>query len=466
MSRYQQVAEQIKQQIIAQTWRAGEKIPSVRVNSRNFSVAPSTILQAYQLLESEGWVIAKPQAGYFVAPQLGREQLASKPAESKLIKINDELFEFLKSGSNKDVVPLGSAFPDPSLFPIQTLNRNLASAGRKMSANDLVSVMPPGDDSLRRCIAQRYQQQGISVSPQDIVVTSGALEALNISLQSVTKPGDTVVIESPAFYGALQAIERLNLRAIEVPVSPQSGLCLETLEHVLSTEAVAACWFMANFHNPTTYTHTDTQKTKITALAEQYQVPIIEDDVYGELYFETSKPKPLKAFDDVGNVLLCGSFSKSLCPGYRVGWVVSDKYNEHIQRLQLMSTLSGSAPIQNGIAHFLQHDSFDSHLRKLRKTLQERRDSMLALIHSCFPAGTKVSCPTGGYFLWLELAEHINARHVYECAVEQGATVAYGKLFSTSEHHQSCLRLNYSYPLDTRAKQVIEKMADLVRKSN
>ena len=211
MARYEELAKDIRTQIANNTWRSGEKIPSVRMSCRNYKVSNSTVLQAYQLLESEGWIIAKPQSGYFVAPKIESLATLTESSEPKRA-INDRLFDFLTSSSAEGVVPFGSAFPDPDLFPLPVLTRNLASAGRKMTGASVINNLPPGSESLRRQIAQRYLQQGIAVSHQDIVITSGAMEALNLSLQTVTKPGDTVVIEAPAFYGALQAVERLGLR--------------------------------------------------------------------------------------------------------------------------------------------------------------------------------------------------------------------------------------------------------------
>ncbi|MEF1214594.1 PLP-dependent aminotransferase family protein, partial [Vibrio alginolyticus] len=207
----------------------------------------------------------------------------------------------------------------------------------------------------------------------DIVVTSGALEALNLSLQAVTQPGDTVVVESPTFYGALQAIERLGLKAIEITVDPLTGHSVDHIEATFADNDVRACWLMTNFHNPTGTLLSDGQKQRIVEMADKYDVYLIEDDVYSELYFSEKKPSSLKAFDTQERVLHCGSFSKSLCPGYRLGWVVNKRFNAQLQKLQLISTLSGSAPIQQGIAHYLQNDSYDSHLRKLRKNLEQRQ---------------------------------------------------------------------------------------------
>ncbi|WP_319537273.1 PLP-dependent aminotransferase family protein [uncultured Vibrio sp.] len=463
MNRYRQLAALFKTQIQQNTWRAGEKLPSVRVTSRNHSVSTGTVLQAYQLLEAQGWVNAKPQSGYYVSAELERFEARGTSNNVYRPTINDELYDYLKQQTLPDAVRLGSAFPDPTLFPLEALNRNLASSGRKMGPDNLLDNLPPGSDSLRRLIAQRYIQQGISTTHEDAVITTGALEALNLSLQAVTQSGDTVVVESPTFYGALQAIERLGLNAIEIPVDPVKGHDLEQLEAIFAKHNVRACWLMVNFQNPTGALLSDEKKNQIVRLADQYNVFLIEDDVYSELYFTANKPTCLKTFDTQDRVLHCSSFSKSLCPGYRLGWVLSKRFNEKIQKLQLISTLSGSAPIQQGIAHYLQNDSYDNHLRKLRKIMQQRQSLFIELIQRYFPENATYTVPEGGYFLWVRLPEGVSSKAIYQSLLQQQITVAYGRLFSIDATYENYLRLNTSMPVDASLKKAIKNIGDLLK---
>lgn len=463
MNRYRQLAELFKTQIQQNTWRAGEKLPSVRVTSRSHSVSTGTVLQAYQLLESQGWVTAKPQSGYFVTADLERLEVSTSESHPLRVSVNDELYDFLKHQASPEATKLGSAFPDPTLFPLDALNRNLASSGRKMGPDTLLDNLPPGSESLRRLIAQRYIQQGMNLTHDDIVITSGALEALNLSLQAVTQPGDIVVVESPTFYGALQAIERLGLKAIEVRVDAKKGHSLTQLESLFEQHDVKACWLMTNFHNPTGTSLSDEEKHRVVDLANQHDVYLIEDDVYAELYFGEKKPMSLKSFDTQERVLHCGSLSKSLCPGYRLGWVINKRFNEPIQKLQLMSTLSGSAPIQQGVAHYLQNDSYDNHLRKLRKTLQQRQQRFIALLEQHLPAQVDFYVPQGGYFLWLILPKGISSKALYHALLAEQVTIAHGKLFSLDALFENCLRLNTSLAMDKHVEQAIRKLSDLLR---
>lgn len=464
MNRYQQLAELFKQQIKSKTWRAGDRMPSVRAASQSHSVSTGTVVQAYQLLESQGWIIAKPQSGFFVTSRLDRilepvsDQVLSAPT------FNDTLFDFLKSHSQENTLKLGSAFPDPSLFPMIELNRSVASAGRKSHHNGMINTMPPGSENLRRMIAQRYIQQGMNLSHDDIVITSGALEALNLSMQAVTTPGDSVVLELPTFYAALQAVERLGLKVIPISVDAEKGVNLVELEKIFCDHSVKACWLMSNFQNPTGLCLSDRKKQKIVELAKLHQVYLIEDDVYGELYFSAQKPTCLKSFDNFQQerVLHCGSLSKSLCPGYRIGWVISRRFHQPIQKLQMMSTLSGSAPIQQGITHYLQSGSFDNHLRKLRKVLSSRMALMVKLLHQYLPDSVVFTVPKGGYFLWLKLPIGVSSTVLSQALSQCDVTIASGGLFANGGECDRYLRINASLSELPETERAIIKMSELI----
>lgn len=217
----------------------------------------------------------------------------------------------------------------------------------------VIENLPPGNAELRQAIARRYALQGITISPDEIVITAGALEALNLSLQAVTEPGDWVIVENPCFYGALQALERLRLKALSVATDIKEGIDLQALELALQEYPVKACWLMTNSQNPLGFTLTPQKKVRLVALLNQYNVTLIEDDVYSELYFGREKPLPAKAWDRHDGVLHCSSFSKCLVPGFRIGWVAAGKHARKIQRLQLMSTLSTSSPMQLALVDYL-----------------------------------------------------------------------------------------------------------------
>jgi len=320
MSLYGQLADQLQQQIASGVWQAGERIPSIRQSCKIHHLSPMTVLQAYQLLESRGLILARPQSGYYVkaAPSPLRASAQQQAHYTGSVDINDLVFEVLQASKSRELVPLGMSVADPTLFPHPQLGRALASCMRKLDPFSTVADLPPGNEALRRAIAQRYASDGLAVSPQEIIITTGAMEALSLSLQVLTEPGDWVVVESPTFYGALQAIERLKLNAVEIPVIPGVGIDLALLAEALAQRPIKACWLMGNVQHPLGHTMPDGHKQALMQLLSQHEVPLVEDDVYADLYFGRERPKPLKCWDVRGDSLLCSSFSKCLAPGFRV----------------------------------------------------------------------------------------------------------------------------------------------------
>lgn len=466
MGRYELLAEQIKAQILHKVWRAGERIPSIRQCCKTAGLSPMTVLQAYQLLESQGWIYARPKSGYFVSPQtLNLQEPTRQPItlQSTPVDINNILFDVLQNTKDSSLIQLGSAFPDPQLFPFKALARSLASSSRKMSPLSTVSNLPPGNEPLRQIIAQRYAQQGMQLNPDEIVITSGGMESLNLSLQTVTQPGDLVAIESPTFYGALQAIERLKLKAVEIPTHPRTGVDLNVLAQSLQQLPIKACWFMTSFQNPLGFCMSQEDKRALVSLLALYHVPLIEDDVYGELYFGNKQPLPAKAYDSHSTVLLCSSFSKCLSPGFRVGWVVAGEHAEKIQRLQLMSTLSASIPTQLALNEYLRSGGFDAHLRRLRRTLQQHQHQMLQAIQYHLPASVKVTQPEGGYFLWLEFSKEIDSFMLYQQLLAEKIAIAPGVLFSSQKQYTHHIRINYALPWNSRVENAIALLGRLLR---
>jgi len=252
------------------------------------------------------------------------------------------------------------------------------------------------------------------------------------------------------------------LKAVEIPVHPRDGINLDTLEDSLQRLPIKACWFMSNLHNPMGASLSQEKKQKLYQLLEKHDVPLIEDDVYAEIYFGTEPPKPVKSFDRKGLVMHCGSFSKNLAPGYRVGWVSGGRYAEQISRLKLMTTISPSVPAQIAIADYLQHGGYDRHLRKLRYTLETRQHAMQAAIERNFPNTTKVSRPNGGYFLWLEFPEQVDSLRLFSMALSQGISIAPGPIFSATRRFQHCMRLNYGYPHTPQIEQALVLLGKMI----
>ncbi len=467
MKLYEALANSIAQSIQEGVLCRGDKLPSVRQASLKRNVSASTVFQAYYLLEARGLIIARERSGYYVAGGTSGispspEPLSEVNKESTQVDVSELVFEVLESIRARNIVPLGSAFPSPLLFPMSKLARTMASSVKVMDPWQSVDNLSLGDASLRRQIALRYMIDGLNVSTDEIVVTNGALEALNLCLMAVTRPGDAVIIESPTFYAALQSIERIGLRAVEVPSHPRDGIDLKAMEWALIHHKPKACWLMTNFQNPLGSLLSDAKKEALVALLSQYQVPLIEDDVYGELYFADKRPAPAKAFDTEGLVMHCSSFSKCLAPGYRVGWVATGRYAKAIERLKLTTTLSASVPAQAALAQYLQKGGYDKHLRNLRHTLLVNQIKFIETIERCFPKGTRLTPPQGGYFLWMKLPDGVNALEVHRVALANGISIAPGPIFSAQKGFADYIRLNYGHIWDARTEASLSTLGAIV----
>lgn len=469
MKRYEKYADTIAELIRSGALTPGQRVPSVRYASQTHGISPSTVFQAYYLLERRGLIRARPRSGYFVNPgALDSSRTFSEPHADALVRestdvdVSELVFSVLDSIKDPNTVPFGSAFPSPMLFPMQRLSRSLASASREMDPRMVVTDMSPGHPQLRRQIALRYMVGGLMLPMEELLITNGALEALNLCLQAVTQPGDLVAIEAPAFYACLQVLERLKLKAVEIPVHPRDGIDLKILAQTLERHPVKACWCMTSFQNPTGALVPESRKQALVQLLREHQVPLIEDDVYAELYYGPHAPKPAKAFDTEGLVLHCGSFAKSLAPGYRIGWVAAGRYAQKIERLKLMTSLCASMPAQAAIADYLQHGGYDRHLRKLRYALEDQQRAMLGAIARYFPTQTRVSQPVGGYFLWVELPLQVDALQVFKAALAQGISVAPGPIFSPTRRFGHCLRLNYGGAWNAASDKAMQTLGKII----
>lgn len=445
MTLYQQLADELAALIDSGQLAPGERLPSVRALKARRGVSAATVFQAYQQLEARGLVQARPQSGFYVAarpaaPARGKPR--PPPQQASEVALGELVFDVLRAARARNVVPLGSAFPGPELFPLGKLARAGALGLRQLDPRAIVEHLSPGSLRLREQIALRYRLDGIAIDPDEIVITNGALEGLNAALQVVTRPGDTVVIESPTFYAALQALERLRLKALEVHTDPVEGIDPDALDRALARHKVAACWLMPNFQNPLGSLMPEARKQALVAVLTKHGVPLIEDDVYAELYFGGRRPRPAKAFDAAGLVMHGSSFSKCLAPGYRVGWIAAGRYARQVERLTLMTTLAASLPAQMAVQHFLEQGGYERHLRALRGMLAAGVNAVVQQVRQHFPDGTRVSAPRGGYFVWVELPRKLDAMRLHATAQREGIGLAPGQLFSPDGRYRHCLRLN------------------------
>ncbi len=443
-------------------YRHGDRAPSVRQASQQHRISITTVLNAYLLLESRGLLASRPQSGYFVRLQRGDgerrmpELRPSKPvAVSSSVDVSRLVLSTLRSIGADDAVPLGSPYPDLGLFPFEKLNRYAYLAGRDAKLWSVANALPPGNPRLVRQIARRYLENGMSVDPNEIIVTVGATEAINLCLEAVAKPGDVIAVESPTFYAMLHAIERMGMKAIEVSTHPEHGIDIAALAAIVKSQPVAACMVMPNFQNPLGFQMPDERKRELVEFAAKVDMPIIENGVYNELYFGDTHPSTLKSYDKKGLVLHCSSFSKSLTTAYRIGWALPGRYRDQVEKLKFLNTLTTPSIPQRAIAEFLERDGYEHHLRRIRKAYAQQANLMRAIVSRFFPEGTRMSSPAGGYVLWIELPPKVDAMRLYQLALEQGITVGPGYMFSISDSYRNFIRLNYSSPWSSRIEQAV-----------
>ncbi|MDQ7968989.1 MAG: PLP-dependent aminotransferase family protein [Oxalicibacterium faecigallinarum] len=472
MKLYEKLATEIEEQIARGVFHVGERLPSIRQMSQHHALSITTVVHAYLLLESKGIVESHPQSGYFVRESAKTVQPAlrtSQPiAVSSHVDVSRLVLSTLRSIGSHDAIPLGSPYPDPALFPSEKINRRAYSIARRKTQWGVTDALPPGNPHLIRQIARRYLQNGTPIDPNEIVVTIGATEAINLCLQAVGKTGDTVAVESPTFYAMLHAIERMGMKAIEVATHPQEGIDLDALKEVMDHQPIAACMVMSNFQNPLGFQMPDEKKQALVNLMTERKVPLIENDVYNELYFGDVHPRSLKSYDTEGYVMHCASFSKSLTTASRIGWAMPGRYRDQVEKLKFLNTLTTPTFPQLAIAEYLEHDGYEHHLRHVRKLYAQQANMMRAAVQRFFPAGTLTSQPKGGYVLWVELPAGVDSMKLYERALERGITIGPGTMFSISDSYRNFIRLNYSYAwsrdIDEALKTLGQLVADCLRK--
>ncbi|MBD2767424.1 PLP-dependent aminotransferase family protein [Hymenobacter sp. BT664] len=468
--KYQLVANHLEAQIRGGVLRVGDKLPSVRVLSREQGLSVSTILQAYYELEVHGLVEVRPQSGYYVCRPHRRppalptptQPAAQPPGTPAFSETEDLIAEYYEQIADPHLLRLSLSLPDPSLLPVAKLAQALRQALLQLPQAGTPYEPVQGNLLLRQQVARYSVLWGGQLSEQDLLTTEGCMAAMALCLLALTKPGDTLAVESPTYFGVLQLARTLGLRVLELPTHPETGVELDTLAGHLAAGRVQVCLLVTNFNNPMGSCMPEAHKCRLVQLLEQYQVPLIEDDLYGDLYFGAQRPKPCKAFDTTGLVLWCGSVSKTLAPGYRVGWVAPGRYLEQLKRLKLYQQVASPGLTHQAIGHLLATGRYELHLRRLRRFLLGNYRRYAQVIEQHFPA-TKVSRPQGGFLLWVELPAHVNTTDLFRRAAAAGISLAPGRMFTLHEQYQNCFRLSYGLPFSEAVEAGLVRLAGLVR---
>ncbi|MBK7673292.1 MAG: PLP-dependent aminotransferase family protein [Candidatus Accumulibacter sp.] len=464
--RYERLAEDLSGVIVAGNLRPGERLPSVRRLSRERRLSISTVLQALHQLEDRGLVEARPQSGYFVrhaAARRAQPSARSTPEGPVPVDVSQRLMRVLQTSILPGVAPLAAALPASSLMPLAALQRLYGGVARRhprlLEASSHINMDEP---ALVRQLVLRSLGWAGPLAADELVITNSCTEALSLSLRAVTSPGDTVAVESPGYYLMLQLLETLGLKALEIPTDPRSGMSIEALDLATRESRVAACLLVANASNPLGSIMPDENKRRLARLTAERGVAVIEDDIYGDLHFGRERPWPIKAFDTAGNVMLCTSFSKSLSPALRIGFVAAGRYRSQVA-LQKTITSGGTNPLtQVVLAEYLESGACQRHLHGLRRSYERQVAAMRAAVARHFPVATRITEPQGGFVLWVELPEEVDTTALHDRAITAGVSYVPGELFSASGMYRNCLRLNCGNPHTPDIEDAVRRLGKLI----
>jgi len=461
---YAGLADTLGQLIAKGAIKSGEKLPSIRTVSKAYGVSKNTVIQAYLVLESRSLIHSRPQSGFYVSGEAKRVlpvPTISSPGQEAPPKEADGLIgKVFQNLNNNSITQLSLSVPDQSFLPVAKLNKSMVAAIRALPGGGTAYGDIQGNARLRNYIAKWSFTWGGNLGMDDIVTTAGAMNAISFGLMALTKPGDTIAVESPVYYGILQLAKHLGLKVLELPTHPVTGIDVNGLREIV--HSIRLCLLVSNFNNPLGSCMPDEQKKQVVALLTEAQVPLIEDDLYGDVYFGDKRPKPCKAYDKAGIVLWCGSFSKTLAPGYRVGWIAPGKFIKNILRQKAFHSISSTALTQEATAHFLENGWYEKHLSQLRKKLFHNSQQFIRSLGEYFPEGTKVSRPQGGFVLWVELGNSINTAALYEKAMAHGISIAPGRMFTLQDQFHHCMRLSYGLEWNERLEEKLKTLGKLV----
>ncbi|MBA1146707.1 PLP-dependent aminotransferase family protein [Ectothiorhodospiraceae bacterium WFHF3C12] len=461
---YERICQRLEGQISGGTYAPGEQLPSLRRMSRLFGVSVTTVMQCYRKLEADGYVEARPQSGFFVR---SREPAAVPAAPSgpdllpTEVGLSERVLERMALHREPSLLRLGIALPAIDVQPVQRIMRTLADVSRHRSMDAWDYMHPHGHEALRHLLARRSLTHEAPLSPEEVFVTSGCMEAMSIAVRCISRPGDAIAVESPAYYGTLLMLEAHKRRVVEIPASQHDGICLDTLERAFARGTVAGCLFSANAQNPLGFTMSDTAKRRIVALSARYGIPLIENDIWGDTVYDPGLATPAKAYDSAGLVIYCNSFSKTLVPGFRVGWALPGRFLRRFQEIKLLTSITSPSPQQIALARLLESGAYEQHLIELRGCLERQARETGEAILDAFPEGTAVEMPSGGCVLWVRLPAGVGAERLFEAAVEAGVHIFPGTVFSSGGEFDDCIRVNVGNPCSAAVRAGVGKLGRL-----
>lgn len=380
--------------------------------------------------------------------------------------INRSPYGSWRSIADADAVPLSFGFPAPDLFP----ESELTTAVERLLDENGPAVLQYGTDDyadgLEQFVADRASDRGIDHDRTAVTLTNGATHAIDTICRVFLDPGDVIAVEDPTFMGALGVFRNHGVELLGVPTDGD-GIDAEAFARTLESRAEAdkplpkLLYTIPNFHNPTGTTQPREGRERLVSLAEEYGFVILEDDAYGDLRYDGADEPPLAALDDAGRVLHVGTFSKTIAPGLRVGWVVGP--DVAIDAVDTLAAGGTNTFTRSVTGWFCTEGHFERRLPMLQDAFETRRDILFDCLDAHMPAGTTWSTPDGGFFTWVEFPEGVDTEAMLQNAAEAGVTYLPGEMFAVNEDHSNCLRLSFSYADQEQIDDGVKALAETAK---
>jgi GntR family transcriptional regulator/MocR family aminotransferase len=453
---YLQIEHFLRENILAGRLLPDTRLPSTRQLAQELGVSRITVQNAYDLLESDGLIGSREGSGTFVLPPEG-----ALPGMQRLPREGWPLWQLeleqRQGARSADPPALPPARPpaaplisftgvgDPREFPVKDFLRALQTVLRR----DGLSALEYGDFGsgsapLRQTIAHVLASQGIQAHPENLLITSGSQQGLALVCSTLLKPGDAVLVESPTYNFALELFRSLGLKVMGVPVD-EKGLCVEQLEPLLQRCHPKLLYTIPNFQNPSGACLSGPRRRQLLALADCYNVPVLEDDFAGDLRYDGRAQPAIKSLDPGGRVIYVGTFSKMLMPGLRVGFLAAEgPVYDRLVQAKTVDDLTTSPLMQRTLDEYVTVGRYQAHIRRSCRVYRKRRDAMLAAVAHWLP-GAQLNPPQGGLFLWLRLPEPFSALDLLPLALQEGVEFTPGvRFFPNPADGAPYLRLNFA----------------------
>jgi 2-aminoadipate transaminase len=474
---YRQIVDQIRGAITSGQFEPEDRLPTTRALAGELGVNRLTINRAYEDLMGEGLIRGHVGRGTFIADRstdggaaaaVDGPQAESLAWEHLIARTPARALDGVSAGSGQagarpGMISFASLFPDPGLFPVEPFRRAMDHVLRHEGGRLLGYGPPAGHPPLRAWIAQSLRARDIEADPQHIIITNGSQQGIDLVARALLDPGDHVLVENPTYTGAVQVFQSYGAELIGIPMQ-QEGTSLPQLEEAIARRRPKLIYVMPNFQNPTSLTMSLASRRSMLRLAQQRQIPILEDDFGGDLRFEGPELPSLRAMDRSGHVIYLSTFAKKLLPGIRIGWLAAPPaIVDRLTGLKKIADFSTSLVLQAALYEFCRRGDMDRHLVQVIAAYRERRDAMLAALKRFMPPDVTWGRPQGGLVIWLSLPPRLDEEEVARVAAERGVLVGRGDLFHITPGARRHFRLTYAQASPREIQRGIKILGEVIR---